>query len=413
MKLYLSNNVKYVKGKVNSALYNLCTNKVYELNGDAGQILDYILNKDIDANTIEGNEYINELLSLGLLCKEQQVDAEEIVEIKPRIKYVWLELTDKCNFNCLHCYGAFGHPSSKSLKKELSFNQWKKIIKEIRFNGCEAIQLIGGEPLLFKNFIPLLKYIKDLQYKVVDIFSNGYLISDSVLDVIEEAKANLRVSLYGYDSETHDAITQYPGSFKALDALLGKLKSRKIQLSIAVILMRENQDYVEKIKKYIESKGFRFKGYDIIRTVTNTDLHKHRVTRLDRLNCRYICNPDFSINYGQFYQNLQWNSCWFGKFAVTATGDILPCVFARNSVCGNILSDDREKIKNQLLSYWSITKDKIKGCSDCEFRYACGDCRPLAQSLNGDLYEKYPRCCYDVDRGRWLRLEAVLNYSIT
>lgn len=411
MKLYLNHDVKFVKGKINSALYNLSTKKVYSLNNDATKFIDYILLEDCNDDFIKKNNFVKELLSLGLICKEKPSHITKIIKTNPEIRYVWLELTNKCNFNCLHCYGTFGHPSTQLLKEELSFEQWKQIIKSIKEYGCEAIQLIGGEPLLFKNFIPLLEFIKNMQFKVIDIFSNGYLITDAVLDIIEETKANLRVSLYGYNSITHDTITQFPGSFNALDRLLDKLKFRNIKLSVAVIIMKENQDYLEKIKEYIENKGFKYNGFDVIRTVTNTNLHAHKVTRLDRLNCRYICKPDFSIHSSQFYHNLQWNSCWFGKFAVTATGNILPCVFARDCICGNIISDKQETIKNKLLSYWAITKDKIKVCKDCEYRYACGDCRPLSQSINGDLYDNYPRCCYNVYQGKWQKLEEIINLN--
>lgn len=41
-----------------------------------------------------------------------------------------------------------------------------------------------------------------------------------------------------------------------------------------------------------------------------------------------------------------------------------------------------------------LSKDEIDGCKDCEFRYACFDCRPDAMGNSGDIKRK-PACGYD------------------
>ena len=49
----------------------------------------------------------------------------------------------------------------------------------------------------------------------------------------------------------------------------------------------------------------------------------------------------------------------------------------------------------------TLSKDKIEICKDCEFRYACKDCRPLGKSLDGNLWGKYAYCTYNPYIGRW------------
>ena len=41
-----------------------------------------------------------------------------------------------------------------------------------------------------------------------------------------------------------------------------------------------------------------------------------------------------------------------------------------------------------------LSKDRIPGCKDCEFRYACFDCRPDAMEGSSDYLSK-PKCGYD------------------
>ena len=49
---------------------------------------------------------------------------------------------------------------------------------------------------------------------------------------------------------------------------------------------------------------------------------------------------------------------------------------------------------------WNLTAEKTEVCSECEFRFACKDCRPLAEASSG-FYAKNPRCTYDVYSGEW------------
>ena len=44
-------------------------------------------------------------------------------------------------------------------------------------------------------------------------------------------------------------------------------------------------------------------------------------------------------------------------------------------------------------------------CKDCEFRYCCHDCRPLAEGVAGNKKAKYPRCCYNPYDGEWMDIK--------
>lgn len=90
-----------------------------------------------------------------------------------------------------------------------------------------------------------------------------------------------------------------------------------------------------------------------------------------------------------------------GKIAITSCGDVLPCIFSRNDIVGNIKADNEDYLKNEIIKKWSITKDNIEVCKDCEYRYCCHDCRPLAIGIYGNMFSKYPRCCYNPYTGIW------------
>jgi len=392
---FISHHCRYVKGALCSAIYDLKQEKVYSLNADATESLEQALRGEPSK---EADEFLSSLCSHKLL----NVGGEDAFsfEIESRINYVWLELTERCNCSCLHCYGAFGHPQN-SLHSELSLDEWKEVISTIKRLGGNAIQFIGGEPLLSPYFSELLSFSHQLGIGRIDIFTNGYLLDEEIAAQIVSAGATVRVSLYGYDAQSHDRITGRSGSFKRLDSCLKLLKALSVPTTIAVVLMRENQGCLDKIKAYIESVGHTYTGFDTVRKVSNHAQDSHAVTNEELLKQRYITKACFYTSASSYNTNKTWNNCWFGKFAVTAKGDIIPCIFARDLVCGNIKIDSFDTIKQQLLSYWHITKDSVETCKDCEYRYACDDCRPLASGELNDLYAKYPRCCYSPYDGIW------------
>ncbi len=183
------------------------------------------------------------------------------------------------------------------------------------------------------------------------------------------------------------------------------MKKNNIPTSIAVVVMKENEKYIEEIKKYITELGYRYNGYDVIRPSCVTDKKNHSITDIKLLKTRYNTKPEFWTNNNSFIENHFYNSCWNGKIAITSKGEILPCIFARDEIIGNIREDTEAKLKEKIVMTWRTTKDDVDTCKDCEFRYCCHDCRPLAKAINGKTMSKYPRCCYDPYKGIWEKIE--------
>ncbi|MCX6582273.1 MAG: hypothetical protein NT166_19040 [Candidatus Aminicenantes bacterium] len=111
------------------------------------------------------------------------------------------------------------------------------------------------------------------------------------------------------------------------------------------------------------------------------------------------------ITAASYLFNRRYNSCWGTKIAVTGDRKIRPCIFSEvivgdlaDLVNGELDADDLiEKMKE----YWTLAKDKVKTCKDCELRHACFDCREIARRRNNDLLAANPYCLYDPYKGTW------------
>ena len=94
------------------------------------------------------------------------------------------------------------------------------------------------------------------------------------------------------------------------------------------------------------------------------------------------------------------HNCFDSRIYISADLDIYPCVMERRFKHWNI-AECQDIILNE--SIRKLNKDHIEECNECEFRYACFDCRP--NSLSGKMYEKPWYCTYDPQKGTWKDVE--------
>lgn len=118
-------------------------------------------------------------------------------------------------------------------------------------------------------------------------------------------------------------------------------------------------------------------------------------------DCGNISPFYFSINIPSFTEAINYNSCLNCKISIKENGDIKQCPSIKKTF-GNIKNTSLESVvsKNNFSKLGQIKKDQIKVCRDCEFRYACSDCRAYVEDPK-DIYSKPLKCGYNPYTGEW------------
>lgn len=174
------------------------------------------------------------------------------------------ELTHRCNLNCPYCY-----IGSEREKNELTTSEWFSIINQIPFYSF--VTIVGGEPLLRDDFIPILEYTAKKTLGKVNVVTNGILINDEIIDAFLRAKMMLlSVSLDGY-GENHDKNRGKEGIFDKiisnLDLLnIKKGKLHKPMVDIKTIVLNNNLDDLPKIYKLCDKMNFDFLSISFLRS---------------------------------------------------------------------------------------------------------------------------------------------------
>jgi radical SAM protein with 4Fe4S-binding SPASM domain len=171
-----------------------------------------------------------------------------------------LELTYRCNLDCVHCFCKGLEEKGKRLKvkgerlehRELSTKEWKKILDIIHREGCLWLTFSGGEPLMREDFLDIYSYAKSKGF-LITIFTNGQALTSEILDYFSESPPHLiEITLNGITKDTYESITQIDGSFEKIMAVLAEIKKRGLRLILKSNCLKQNKDELGKLKQWTE-----------------------------------------------------------------------------------------------------------------------------------------------------------------
>jgi len=111
--------------------------------------------------------------------------------------------------------------------------------------------------------------------------------------------------------------------------------------------------------------------------------------------CGKVSADFFAINMDVFYEAQHHNTCLNRKICIDENGDIKNCPAMEKSY-GNIRDTTLQEAieKPGFKDCWTICKDQIDVCKDCEFRYMCTDCRAFIKDP-GNPYSQPAKCTYN------------------
>ena len=123
---------------------------------------------------------------------------------------VW-EITLRCNSKCIHC----GSRAGSARSDELNTEEALKLVKELHSCGYKGVALMGGEPLVRKDWFEIAKEVK--KYKMdLSIVTNGLTVVENIQKLKNLDVDCVSLSLDGGKPETHDYLRGIKGAFEKI-----------------------------------------------------------------------------------------------------------------------------------------------------------------------------------------------------
>ena len=162
-----------------------------------------------------------------------------------------IELTERCNNNCIHCYINLPADDLTARDRELSTSQIKDILIEAASLGCLTVRFTGGEPLLREDFEELYLFARRLGLKVL-LFTNATLITPQIAELFVRIPPleKIDISFYGMKRESYEAVTKVSGSFDAAWRGINLLLEKKVPFVVKNTLLPPNKEEMDKFEAW-------------------------------------------------------------------------------------------------------------------------------------------------------------------
>lgn len=318
---------------------------------------------------------------------------------------VQIQVTNRCNFACPHCYVSSGNP----LPNEMSYEEIEALLYRLRDWGVLQVSWSGGEVFSRKNFLDLVRLSDNLGMEN-KVLTNGYAIGKvKSIDPNElwELFNSIQISLDGWDYMFNKFVGRnaFPEVLNAID-LLHSCKPKERHLKVATTVSDDMVSY-EHIANYLNGRDITWR---IAKQVHNgrSEVREQAVNEqlamtyliIQSLRQKYdinVLHPYDKYRITDFTMPDEWNVEPGARYFlyIKANGDVYPFPYLdgmTDYLAGNVLTDDLDQIwwSAEFNDYRKPTKENT-GCGGCPYV-----CQMWIRSFNtDDLYAtppKHPNC---------------------
>ncbi|HME44296.1 MAG TPA: radical SAM protein [Syntrophorhabdales bacterium] len=327
----------------------------------------------------------------------------------PLLGMLDIELTERCNNNCIHCCINLPPNDLAAKEKELATGEIKNILREAVSLGCLSVRFTGGEPLLREDFEELYVFGRRSGLKIL-IFTNATLITPHVAELFSRVPPlqKIEVTVYGMKKSSYEAITRTPGSFDAFQRGVDLLLKKEIPFVVKGALLPANKDDIDEFETWAATIPWMDKPpsyamfFDL--RCRRDDANKNRIIRSLRLSpqeglrlmtrnehdyvraMKEFC-PKFMRPSGDILFSC---GAGCGNGCADAYGNFQPCMMARHPDC--IYDVRNGSLKDALMNFLpgvremkATNPEYLVRCAKCFLKGLCEQCPAKSWMEHGTL----------------------------
>lgn len=310
-------------------------------------------------------------------------------------KMLNIYLTNACNLNCPHCFMKAG----KRLDRELTEEEWTRLLTEFKECGGNAVTFTGGEPLLHPGFCQIVEKAHGMGLQVT-VLTNGILWTDKLIDRLSDCLTEVQISIDGVD-DASNAKVRKAGTFEQLVRNVIRFSKNGVRVSVATTFTQDNIDtaprYAELVGRINEEtdKKVIFKltkkilpGRETHYSEAENKVYEEKIRQVEELT-------DPNAKYEAFMDghtpNLVAKNCGFGGLSIAADGNVY--------FCNRVLEIPKQgNVREQSLrlflelgeqAHVDTGVEHVEPCCHCAIRNICGGgCRIDEYDFKGGAWER-------------------------
>lgn len=199
-----------------------------------------------------------------------------------------LSVTDRCNFRCVYCRTGMGGESLG----EMPLDDYAHMLRLFVATGVEKIRFTGGEPLLRRGLLELIRETATLRPAFAPeakldlaITTNGHLLAPMVGDLKRAGLTRVTVSMDAVDPDTFARITRVPGSFlRVRDGIRAAQDAGFGPVKVNCVLMRGfNDGEIEAFAEFSRREGVIIRFIEFMPLGEDRSWAPETVVRMDEI----------------------------------------------------------------------------------------------------------------------------------
>ncbi len=290
-----------------------------------------------------------------------------------KVNYLRVSVTDRCDLRCVYCM----KEKMQFLPRTdiLTLEEIERLCDNFIDLGIEKIRLTGGEPLVRKDIIKLIKKLNSKKnttnLKEITLTTNGTLLKKYAKELKNNGIERINVSLDTINPEKYNKITRFGNIEKVFDGINESLdQGIKIKIN-TVVIKNFNENEIENLINWTSSKKIDLTFIEVM-PMEETDISReYQFTSLtdiyNKLNkiynfnlsqyttggpARYYTSKNLSTKIG-FISPLTNNFCAnCNRVRISSTGKLFMCLGQNDYV------DFRDIMRNDYSD--NYIKEKIR-----------------------------------------------------
>ncbi|HEX4963064.1 MAG TPA: PqqD family peptide modification chaperone [Thermoanaerobaculia bacterium] len=253
---------------------------------------------------------------------------------------VTVEVTQRCNMRCDHCYNASGDEEPGTLR----LAEVQGVLAELAALGTKSVSFAGGEPLMRLDLDEMLATAAGLGM-ATGIASNGFALTPSRADeLVKLGVGTVQISL-DYPDERHDDFRRRKGAFTHAEAAIRNASSRGLLTVVSTTLTRGNAADAGRIKARAQELGAAYhlvnrfipvrRGASLDGDLSESDflaaVEQLRDPAPPMISCDPVITGSVHCTVGS------------GHLTIASNGDVKPCVSFQASA-GNVRREPLREI---------------------------------------------------------------------
>lgn len=183
-----------------------------------------------------------------------------------KIEYVRISLTDRCNLRCRYCMPEEG---VEKLRHEdiLRFDEIVRIVRALASLGVRKVRLTGGEPLIRRNIVELVREIHAVPgIETIAMTTNGVMLADMAEDLVQAGLTGINISLDTLKAASFTELTRRPFFTRVEDGIeaIAATGLKDVKFNCVPIAGVNEEELPDLVARFTRERPWKFRFIELM-----------------------------------------------------------------------------------------------------------------------------------------------------